>query len=78
MPPIMASPLVLARDEPAENPEESRLHGRGLRGRPDAGDDETSVPPRNSRSPPTSTEEPWPTLKLVPLFNQPEEDPLPR
>ena len=30
VPPIKASPFVLARDEPAENPEESRLQGRGL------------------------------------------------
>ena len=31
----MASPLGLARDEPAENPEDSRLQGRGLLERPD-------------------------------------------
>ena len=64
MPPIKASPFVLA-DEPAKNPEESRLQGRGLRERPGAGDDETSVPPTNPRLPLTSTGEPWPALKLV-------------
>ena len=51
-PPIMASPLGLARDEPAENPKDSRLQGRGLRERPDGGDDDTSVLPRNPRIPP--------------------------
>ena len=49
--PIMASPLVLARDEPAENPEESRLQGRGLRERPEPGDDETLMPSRYPRIP---------------------------
>ena len=52
MPPIMASALMLASDEPAENPEELPLQGRGLRERPDAGDDAASVLPRNTRCPP--------------------------
>lgn len=59
-----ASPLVLASVEPAENPE-PRL----------AGCDETSMPPCNSRSLPTSAEEPWPTLERVPLKDRLEEDP---
>ena len=57
---------VPARDEPAENPEELRLHGRGLRERPDAGDDEILMLPRNTHVPPTSGEELWPTSKPVP------------
>ena len=48
-----ASPLS---DEPAESPEEPRLQGSGLRERPDAGDGETSVPPRNPLLPPSSVE----------------------
>ena len=71
MPPTMASPLALARDEPAENLEDSRL---ALRERPDGSDDETSVPPRNPRIPPAPAEVPWPTLKPVPPTYQPEED----
>ena len=50
-PPIMASPLVLASDVPAENLEDLRLQGRGLRERPDAGDDATSVLPRARKHP---------------------------
>ena len=66
MPTIMASPLVLARDEPSENLEESRPKSRGLRERPDAGDGGTSVLPRNPRIAPESAEEPWCTVKPAP------------
>ena len=59
--PVPPTPLVLTRYEPAEHLEESRPQGRGLRERLDAGDDETSVLPRNTLVPPTSGEEPWPT-----------------
>ena len=52
MPPIMASPLVLASGEPADSPEELRPQGRGLRELLDAGDDATSVLQRNTRVPP--------------------------
>ena len=66
MPPIVASPLVLASDEPAENPEELRLQGRGLRELLDAGDDATSVLPRNTRVPSAPGDEQWSTLKPTP------------
>ena len=66
MPPIMASSLVLASDEPAENREELRLQGRGLRELLDAGDDGTHVLPRNTRVPPVPGEEQWSTLKPTP------------
>ena len=67
-------PSCSASVEAAENPE-PRLLGSGLRERPEAGDDETSMPPCNSRSLPMSAEEPLPALKLVPPKKQPEKDP---
>ena len=51
--------------EPAEN---SRSSPRYLRERPDAGDDDTAVLPRNTH------EGAWPTSKPVPPSYQPEED----
>ena len=66
MPPIMASPLVLASGEPAENPEELRLQGRGLRQPLDAGDDATSVLQRNTRCSPAPGEERRSTFKPIP------------
>ena len=65
MPPIMASPPVLASDKPAENPEELRIQDRGLREPLDAGDDATSVLPRNTRCPPAPGEEQWSTLQPI-------------
>ena len=69
-----ASPLVLARDAPAEKPEPPP-QGSGLRERLDAGDDETSVPSRYPCIPPSSVEKPWPALKrdgqLIPNPFQP-------
>ena len=66
MPPIMASPLLLASGEPADSPEELRPQGRGLRELLDAGDDATSVLQRNTRVPPAPGEEHRSTFKLFP------------
>ena len=51
--------------------EEPRLQGRGIRERPDAGDNDTSLPPRSPHLPPVPAEKPWPMLKSVPPKIQP-------
>ena len=66
MPPIVAPPLVLASDKPAENPEELRPQGRGLREPLDAGDEATSgVAAQHTLSSRQPGEEQWSTLQPI-------------